>query len=84
MKKQVNKSRRVLFIIPSFAIGGVTSSLYALIANIDRSRIGVEVFCRHHLGPMKEQFERSCDVLPENIWLSLYIAEGGVIKKLHV
>jgi glycosyltransferase involved in cell wall biosynthesis len=31
---------------------------------------------------MKEQFERSCDVLPENIWLSLYIAEGGVIKKI--
>ena len=80
MKITNKKSCRILFVIPSYAIGGVTSSLYALIKNLEPSRAEVDLFCRHHVGPMKQVFEQCCHVLPESVWLSLFMVESGVFS----
>lgn len=75
--------QKVLFVIPSFAIGGTTSSLEALLSLLDKSKIEVGVFALNQTGPRKEAFE-SYRVLPESVWLSSKIVNGGPIKKfLH-
>lgn len=76
------KKNKLLFVIPSYSIGGVTSSLYSFLLQLDRERYEISLFCRNHEGPMKEAFEKVCTVIPENIWLSVFIIEGGLIKRI--
>ena len=71
-----------MFVIPSFAIGGVTSSLYAFLSLIDKEKYDVYLFCRNHTGPLKETFEKCCTVIPENIWLSVCIVEGCWLRNI--
>ena len=78
----VYNAKKILFVIPSYSIGGVTSSLYAFLSQMDKKRCDVDVFCRNHQGPMKRAFEGISHVVPENVWLSVYILEGGKIKNL--
>lgn len=73
--------KRLLFVIPNFAIGGITSSLRALLSALDYSKVDVDIFCRQKTGPLKEGFTQ-VRILPENIWLSAGIEEGGLLKKL--
>lgn len=72
--------QKVLFVIPSFAIGGTTSSLEALLSLLDKSRVEVGVFALNQSGPRKEAFE-PYNVLPESVWLSSKIVHGGTIKR---
>ena len=76
-----NNKKRILFVVPSYEIGGITSSLYSLIRNLDSNRVGISLLCRHHVGPMKQAFEQCCFVLPENVWLSLFLVESHSIKR---
>lgn len=77
-----NNRKKILFVIPTYQIGGVTTSLYAFLTQIDRERFDVSLFCRNQEGPFKESFENICNVLPENIWLSVFIRHGGWVKKI--
>lgn len=72
--------KKILFVIPSFAIGGTTSSLEALLALLDKSQIEVGVFALNQAGPRREAFE-PFTVLPESVWLSSKIVNGGPIKR---
>ena len=72
--------KKVLFVIPSFAIGGVTSSLQSLLSVLDKEVVEADLFCRQKEGPMKEAYPGN-RILSENIWLSSQIVEGGWIKK---
>lgn len=72
--------KKLLFVIPSFAIGGITSSLRSLLASLDYNEVEVDIFCRQKIGPMKDAFPRA-EILPENIWLSASIENGNWVKK---
>ena len=71
---------RLLFVIPSFAIGGITSSLRSLLLALDYSKLDVEIFCREKVGPLKNAFPQA-RTLPENIWLSSLIKDGNLFQK---
>lgn len=73
-------NKKTLIVIPGFTIGGTTSSLLALLPELENANVAVDVFCRSHIGPLKERFQKH-KVLPENIWLSNVIVEGGLYKK---
>ena len=72
--------KRILVIIGSFAIGGSRSSLYSLLSVLDTKKVQVDVFPRERIGPLKEVMP-NCRILPENIWLSHRIFEGGRLRK---
>lgn len=72
--------KKILFVIPSFAIGGITSSLQSLLSSLDYNKIEVDLFCRQKIGPMQDAYPK-CTIMPENLWLSTRIIEGGVVKK---
>ena len=73
--------KRILFVIPNFAIGGITSSLRALLSVLDYSKMDVDIFCRQKTGALKDAFTQA-RILPESIWLSAGIEEGGLFQKL--
>lgn len=75
------KKKRLLFVIPSFAIGGITSSLHSLLSALDYSKVEIDIFCRQKTGPLKDAFPKA-KILPENIWLSAGIEEGSCMKKI--
>lgn len=74
--------RKILFIIPSFSIGGVTTSLYAFLLKMVKGKFDAHVYSRNHEGPMKTSFEQVCSIVPENIWLSINITNGNWLKKI--
>jgi|LSQX01.1.fsa_nt_gb glycosyltransferase involved in cell wall biosynthesis len=67
--------KRILFVLPSYEIGGTTKSLYSLLSMIDPERLDVDVFATHNTGPYKGKMP-NCIELPMNIWLS-YPYVGG-------
>lgn len=73
--------KRILFIIPSFTIGGTISSLSALLASIDPSRVAIDVYSRSHLGPCRAQLT-NCRILKENLFLSSVVRSRGLVMKL--
>lgn len=75
----MNKKLNILFVIPSFVIGGTTSSLEAFLSLLDKSIVTPAVFALNQTGPRKESFERY-HLLPENLWLSTKIVNGGCVK----
>ena len=72
--------KRVLIITGSFAIGGSRSSLYSLLSVLDTDKVQVDVFARESIGPLKDIMP-NCRIIPENIWLSHHIYEGGRLRK---
>ena len=75
------KKSKILIYIPSFTIGGTISSLSALLASIDRSRVTIDVYSRSHLGPCRAQLT-NCRILKENLWLSSVVRSRGFVMKL--
>lgn len=75
------KNHKILIYIPSFTIGGTISSLSALLASIDPSRVSVDVYSRSHLGPCRSLLT-NCTILKENVWLSSVVRSRGAIIRL--
>ena len=73
--------KSLLFVIPSFAIGGITSSLRSLLSTLDYSKVQVDIFCRQKIGPLKDAFPNSF-ILAENVFLSASIEESGKMKRV--
>ena len=74
-------NKTILIVIPGFRIGGTTSSLLALLPELEKANISVDIFCLSHKGPLKEVFQKY-NVLDENIWLSNEIIDASIVKKL--
>lgn len=72
--------KKVLIITSSFGIGGSRTSLYSLLSVLDIEKIRVDIFSREHIGPFKDTMP-NCRVLPENVWLSHRIYDGGRLRK---
>lgn len=75
------KNKKILIYIPSFTIGGTISSLSALLASIDPSRVAIDVYSRSHLGPCRAHLT-NCRILKENLWLSSVVRSRGFVMKL--
>ena len=73
--------KRILIVIPSFAIGGTIVSLHSLLSFIDTSRYSVDIFALNRKGEYLDRMPNSV-VLPENIWLSYTLNEGGIFKRI--
>lgn len=73
--------KKLLFVIPNFTIGGITSSLWALLSALDYSKLEVDIFCRQKTGALIDAFTQ-VRILPENIWLSAGIEEGNIMTRL--
>lgn len=71
--------KRVLFLMPSYEIGGITVSLYSLLSKIDPSRLQVDVYATP-IGPYKGKMP-NCTELSKNIWLT-YPYNGGNLKRI--
>ena len=72
--------KRILFVVPSFAIGGTIVSLSSLLSVINTAEFDVDVFALAKKGQYLDKLE-NCRILPENQWLSTRIYDGGLIKK---
>lgn len=71
--------KKVLIVMPSFSIGGISTSLYSLLSIIDTKRLEVDVFAKP-TGFYKDKMP-NCKVLPQNIWLSYpYIGGNFLIR----
>lgn len=71
--------KKVLVLLPSYAIGGITLSLYALLSKIDPQCIQVDVLAKpvgYYKGKMP-----NCKELEENFWLSYPLVNGSFLKK---
>lgn len=71
--------KKVLVLLPSYAIGGITLSLYALLSKIDPQCIQVDVLAKpvgYYKGKMP-----NCKELKENFWLSYPLVNGSFLKK---
>lgn len=71
--------RTILIVLPSYAIGGTTLSLYALLSKIDPSILKVDVLAKpegYYNGRMP-----NCKELGENFWLSYPLVKGSAFKK---
>lgn len=71
--------KRVLLLIPSYSIGGITLSLYALLSKIDPQVIQVDVLAKP-VGYYKGKLP-NCNELKENFWLSYPLVNGNIMKK---
>lgn len=72
--------KNILIVIPSFEIGGTIVSVNSLLKNIDRDKVNVDVFARHHIGPFYNKLPNS-SLLDENMWLSSAIYRRGNLYK---
>lgn len=72
--------RKTLVVFPSYAIGGITLSLYALLSKIDPSNLKVDLLAKpegYYKGKMP-----NCTELNENFWLSYPLVNGSSFKKV--
>ncbi len=74
------EEKKVLFIIPTFGVGGTLSSLKALLSLIDSVHIKVDVFALYKVGPNSMSIPNA-NVLKESIWLSTSIKESKGLKR---
>lgn len=77
------KKRKILIIIPSFGIGGITVSLQSLLSVIDPNKVSVDVFACSRQGAFIDKMP-NCRILKENVWLSSDIIDSGICKKIIV
>lgn len=71
---------KILFVIPSFTIGGTVISLQSLLFQIKES-YDISIYSRSSLGGKKSLF-RDYRVLKENIWLSTTVRSRGLMTYL--
>lgn len=74
-----NRKKKILFVIPSFQIGGTTVSLYNLLLLIDTTRYGIDLFAIHASGPYKEKM-KNCTILGDNLFLSSELSSKTPLK----
>lgn len=78
--------KRLLFVIPSFSIGGTTVSTLNLISLLDKSKYGVTVMPLLNRGILKEQYLDVPQLRPSLIFESLSVASWrqmpGFAKRL--
>ena len=74
-----NHRKRVLFVMPSYEIGGISVSLYSLLSKIDTSRIEADILAAP-VGAYKGKMP-NCTELAQNIWLSYPYRGGGMLVK---
>ena len=74
---------KVLFILPSYHIGGITSSLYSLLSLLDRNKVESFVYAVSDVGEYKEKLP-NCKELRAD-WRFSRSSDGlhGVQKLLH-
>ena len=71
--------KTILIVLPSYAIGGITLSLYALLSKIDPAILKVDILAKpegYYKGKMP-----NCNELGENFWLSYPLVKGSAFKK---
>ena len=73
--------KSILIIIPSFGIGGILSSLKAMLSLIDTRLVKVDVFAIYKVGPNIQSIPNAT-VLQESIWLSASIKERCFIVRI--
>lgn len=72
--------KRILVTMPSYEIGGITTSLYNLLSSIDPERLRVDLFAQpkgYYSGKMP-----NCNELPQNVWLSYPYVNGNIFIKI--
>lgn len=74
------KRKKVLFIIPSFGMGGTLSSLKAMLSLIDNKFVKIEIFTLYKVGPNSESIPNA-QILKESVWLSASIKETRGLKR---
>ena len=67
--------KRVLFVIPSFKIGGTISSLAAFLPAI-KENYDISIYSRSSLGDCRELFD-DYHIIKENVWLSNTVRSRG-------
>ena len=75
----MNSRKRVLFVMPSYEIGGITVSLYSLLSKIDPARVEADILAAP-VGAYKGKMP-NCTELAQNIWLSYPYVGGGLLVK---
>lgn len=73
--------KKILFVIPSFKIGGTIVSLHSILSVIDTEKYDVSVFALNKSGNFLHKLP-NCKIIPENIWLSLVYNGDNIFKKL--
>lgn len=73
--------KKILFILPSFGVGGVTSSLSGLLSCVDTQTIQADVFALYDNGPSRSILS-NCNFLSNNIWWSVSIKNLPFCKKV--
>lgn len=71
--------KKVLIVVPSFAIGGTIVSLNSMLSLIDTSRYDINIFALSRGGEYLNRLP-NCTILPENMWLSHSVNGLGRFK----
>lgn len=72
--------KKILIVVPSFAIGGTIVSLHSLLSVIDSSKYQVDVFALNREGEYLDKLP-NCQILPDNMWLSHSYRGTGAVKR---
>lgn len=75
--------KKILFVLPSFAVGGTTVCLSTLLSLCNKNDLDVDVFALDRKGPYIDKLT-NCNVLPENIWLSFRCYNGTFFRKIFI
>lgn len=73
--------KKILIVVPSFAIGGTIVSLHSLLSFIGRDQYSIDIFALNRKGEYLDRMPNSV-ILPENVWLSHTINEENRYKRL--
>lgn len=83
LKENMMSKKRVLIVVPSFSIGGTIVSLHALLSLMNISKYEIDVFALSRSGEYLNRIP-NCQILPENVWLSLRYFGRNPLKKFFV
>ncbi len=72
---------KVLFVIPSFSLGGINTSLLNLLDFYNKGEIKLVVFAMSHQGALQVQYDKRL-LLPENLILSALA--GSIFKEKNI
>lgn len=76
-----SNKKKILIVVPSFAIGGTIVSLHSLLSIIDTTKYEIDIFALVREGVYLDKMP-NCTILPENLWLSHSCKSGGKGKRL--
>ena len=75
----MQRKKKILIVVPSFAIGGTIVSLNSLLSVIDISKYDIDIFALNRKGEYLNRLP-NCKILPENLWLSQTTRDLGSVK----